>query len=80
VSYNPVKFSCTGDSVAQAKDVLVSFGILAGSEGTVELQVEFEAGAQAGDVASCTVRGYIAGKTPDDCASAQTESIEVVVE
>jgi hypothetical protein len=80
VSYNPVHFSCGGDAVANASDVLNSFGIQAGGTGSVELRVEFKQNAQPGDVAHCTVRGFISGKTFNDCANAQTETIDVSVE
>lgn len=80
VSYNPAKVVCTGDAVAAARDRLVFFGINQGATSTVTLEVDFKESAQAGDVARCTVRGAISGKSPDDCANAQTQSIDVTVE
>jgi hypothetical protein len=80
VSYNPVKVTCTGEAVEAARDRLDAFGILQGDSTTVTLEVDFKQSAQAGDVASCTVRGAILGKSPDDCANAQTLSIDVTVE
>ena len=80
VSYNPLKLTCTGAAVEHASDLLGAFGINAGGSNVVQLQVDFGDAAKPGDVARCKVRGFIAGKTPDDCANARTESLDVVVE
>jgi hypothetical protein len=80
VDYNPVKIACTGDAVKTATDQLSVFGVSEGGMVTVELQVTFEDDAQPGDVASCTVRGFILGKSPEDCQNAQTLQLDVTVE
>lgn len=79
-SYNSVTFGCTGDAVEGATDLLNTFGTSPGDTDTVQLNVKFKAGATHGSVAHCTARGMILGKSPKDCANAQTRSIDVTVE
>jgi hypothetical protein len=80
VSYNPVKITCTGDAVESASDQISVFGITEGGMNTVTLDVTFEDSAQTGDIASCTVRGFIYGTSPEDCQNAQTMQLDVTVE
>jgi hypothetical protein len=80
VSYNPLTIKCTGDAVKSADDQLSVFGVSEGGMSTVELWVTFKDDAATGDVASCTVRGYIIGKSPEDCQNAQTMQLDVTVE
>jgi hypothetical protein len=80
VSYNPVKITCTGDAVESASDQISVFGVSQGETMTVDLRVTFKDDAQAGDVASCTVRGFILGQSPEDCQNAQTLQLDVTVE